>query len=317
MKGDYPVFTASGDPVIPFNELVWNQTKLNLSVRAQIFGTVPLDRNCTKYNLTKNHRTSIFRNYTLVKDGFANVVILPISASKATIKALQDHNMVTKDPTNKDVYLVDLTAVPVMNRAIADGRTSAEALCADVLTEKQIQGEIKALKEIKNRLEGDVSDVAPNVVKGTDEYLESFGIKKGLYNPPVEKEDPTDYYFAKEFKIKVKGISSLPAVSKVEEKLENNKSLTDSEALVAAGLDAFHASGVVDQSDTVQLAWLGTKLDTLKKELNIVRRSIQETKFAILLGKQWFDEFDSRDDNTLTVKDKLFTIEVTEKQVDI
>ena len=48
-----------------------------------------------------------------------------------------------------------------------------------------------------------------------------------------------------------------------------------------------------------------------------IRREVQETKFAILLGKKWFDEFDSREDSNLTVDNNFFTIEIREVKVNI
>ena len=51
--------------------------------------------------------------------------------------------------------------------------------------------------------------------------------------------------------------------------------------------------------------------------LRRVRQDIQETKFAVLLGKRWFDEFSSRAENTIEVSGLKFTFVVSETKVPV
>ena len=67
----------------------------------------------------------------------------------------------------------------------------------------------------------------------------------------------------------------------------------------------------------MQKAWFEDSLEKINTDLQKVRRNIQETKFAVILGKAWFDEFDSREDNTLVVGDALYTFNVREVEVNI
>jgi len=83
------------------------------------------------------------------------------------------------------------------------------------------------------------------------------------------------------------------------------------------GIDLYDNSPVADQSDKIKLTWVEEKVKELKTQLLDVRFDIQRTKFSIILGKRWFDEFDSRDDSTLELDGKTFTITVEEKKVTI
>jgi hypothetical protein len=148
-------------------------------------------------------------------------------------------------------------------------------------------------------------------------FLEGKGLntKTGAFEPKMEVMESVDYYMAKEFDIKIKGLSSLPKVEAVLEKLKANKRLTASDKLITAGINLVEGkSGVWD---TIMEAWLDKMVSDYQGKLKEVRRKIQETKFGILLGKMWFSDFTSREENKLTVGDYEITISLTEKKVAI
>jgi len=65
------------------------------------------------------------------------------------------------------------------------------------------------------------------------------------------------------------------------------------------------------------LSWYNDELVKANLDLMKVRREIQETKFAVLLGKCSFDEFNSREENTITVDANVFTFSINEVKVEI
>ena len=87
--------------------------------------------------------------------------------------------------------------------------------------------------------------------------------------------------------------------------------------MIQLGIELFETSPVAASSDKVKLAWVQDTMLGVKSELLTTRFDIQKTKFAILLGKQWFDEFDSREDCKLDIDGKTVSFEITEKRIEI
>lgn len=319
-KAGYPEFKRSPNCKSPLTDLVYHESRLNLSLRARIKGTVELDDQSEKFNFTHNYNTFVWRNYTLVKDGVVNVKTLPISMGEETFKALQASKMIPEGITwlQGNVYPVDLSAVPVMNRKIAEGSTSAKALAADALRELELKARQKVVSYFKKKAEASIDsgpDTSSILSAEQEEYLTKFGITPNGFNPPMETMAAEDFYEAPEFDIKIKGFSSFPKVQDVQTLLEKGSKLTRPAALL---------KGAIDECLTLESKFSGAVLITtyegLIKEIQIelreVRGRIQATKFALLLGKKWFDEFSSRDEATLTLGDKEVTFALRTKRVE-
>lgn len=313
----YPKFQAEKNPACPINSLTWHDTHLNLSVKALIRGTVPLKAGCEKLGLAKNYPTQIFRNYSIVKDGTLNVTTLPISCGILSFDVMKDKGLIESGVRWHDgeVYSIDLTRVPIMNRAMADGKTSAKELCKNAMEEIRLQGELKALKFKLGEVEPQEDEKSLSVQ--AEKFLEEHGIVRGNFSPPVDLVASTDSYTAKEFEIKIKGCSNLPSVNAVTKKLSGKGKLTLSESLVYAGLEAFEKSPVKKSSAKLQAAWLEEAIEERKEALKEVRQDIQVTKFSVILGRRWFEEFSSRTENEIDVGSNHFTLSLKEVQVEI
>jgi hypothetical protein len=312
----FPKFNADTESKSSFRDVVWNETKLNLSLRTIINGTIKLPEEADKYGLAKKYPTYQFKNYTFVKDGILNVTKVPATISESTFNVLVKKGVIESldkyQPDNK--YLIKLDAIPVVNRKIAEGKTSAIELCKSVIQEQKLKATLKSLKYFKDRdfPEKEITaETAKTFIEKQQAFLESVGIntKTGAYEPTMMDSESTDFYMAKEFAIKIKGLSSLPKIEVVTAKLKDNKKLTTSDALVSAGIYMYQ------NEVKPTLDWFTNKINELNTELKKVRRQIQETKFAVLLGKRWFDEFASREENTLVVDGFEITISLTEKKV--
>ena len=305
--GSYPDFKADKSAKCAFNKLNWNDSKLNLSILAKIEGTIQLKDGHKKYGFIKEYPTSVWRNYTLVKDGFLNVKELPISTSKETMNKLQTLGLISEGGSS--VYMVDFTKIPIINRVIADGKTSATELCKKVWEETELEAGLKVYKHFLKKF-----DLGGNDGMFSDEaiaFLEGNGIRKdGSFSPPSEKVPSIDYYMAKEFEIKIKGYSSLPKVDDVISKLASGKDLTGPAKLMKVAVEYCDNSG--NSKSNIE-----NGVKSLTAKLNKVRSDIQKTKFAIILAKKWFDEFTSRENNVLKVDGNEFTISVREVKVEI
>lgn len=315
-----PDFEAEPEVKVSVSDLVWNSKMLNLSLRARIPGKIRLTGSYKKLGLNKDYPTHVYRTYTLVKDGFLNMKSLPVSLSFSSFVEFQDNGLIglgLKYISDK-VYLVELDKVPVINRGMAEGRTSAVALADLIIAEYGFKGKLKSLKYYKDKEVGDSTEKVGVFAGLSDEqvtYLEKFYVTKNGFSPPVEKEEPKDFYSAKEFEVKVKGLSSFPKVEDVETKLLANKKLTTADQLVAAGIQAYKGSGVANKDKQTRIEWLNEAITDCSIQQRKVSREIQETKFAVLLAKKWFSEFKTREENVLEHKGHVLTFSLREVSV--
>ena len=317
-KTGYGKFTGNKNSNCSVNDFVWHGSMLNLSVRATIDGTVNLQGDFKKNGFAENYPCKIFRSYNLVKDGFLNTKEFPATLSSSTFKTLKANGVIDEGTYKAgQVYVLHLNRVPVINRSIADGKTSATELCKKCFEEISLKAKMKAFGYYQDQLEAqNVREDGSSLTAEQEAYLEGNGIKKGIFNPPSDKGDATDHYFAKEFDIKIKDHSSLPKVEEVIVARTGKKALTPTKALVASGVELFEKN-TVGADAKKKLAAVKSLISQHKAELRTVRTDIQKTKFAVILGKRWFDEFTSREDNKLTVDGREFTISVREVKVEV
>ncbi len=146
--------------------------------------------------------------------------------------------------------------------------------------------------------------------------------KGGVFSPPSESVESTDSYVAKTFDIAVKGFSSLPKVVDVLAAMDakakagaGGKELKASQKVIAAGIQAYRDSEMATEDPPVALAWLAAEIAKAATEQRAVVRTIQESKFAVILGKKWFDEFKTRDNPTIDVDGQTFTFKLGEETV--
>jgi hypothetical protein len=318
-KEGYPKFEAKKDARVPLVDLKWNDTKLNLSVLAKIEGTIELNTGYKKVGLEKTFKTFVWRSYALVKDGFLNVQKLPVTLSKESYDRFLAEGVIDKEHSRHykgRAYTLHLNRIPVINRKIAEGKTSAKQLAANAIVEAKHEANLKALNFVRNEIEPkEVRGLGLDLSAAQEEFLKENGVTKNGFAPPTEKLEATDFYMAKEFVIAIKGLSSLPKVEDVRKKIAEKKTLTVSQQLVADGLALVKRMPAVETN--VKLDYLDGLIAREKTSLNMIRSDIQRTKFAVILAKKWFEEFTSREDNTLTVAGNEVTISVKETKVNI
>lgn len=332
--GDFGKLVAAPNNMCALDDFAWNDERLNLSVRVQLRGTVELKPRDGKkpedFGLLPVYPAFAWRNYTIVKDGALNVTRLPVAADREVLQGLQARGVVDTihiDPvTNACWANVELSRIPVVNREAAVGRTSAKTLCKAVWQELEVSGKLKALKYFRDDLlpaKVAAADVKTDDAQG---FLLANGIdiaKGGLFQPPTEAIEGTDSYVAKTFRITVKGFSSLPSVNEVVAAMDalqkdpKAKALKPAQKLVAAGVKLYRDSEMASEDPKVALAWLGAEIAKLQKTQRDLNRTIQEAKFAVILGKKWFDEFTTRDNPTLDVDGQTFTFKLGEKTVEL
>lgn len=325
---EYAKFIPQENAQCAMDDLVWHKNRLNLSVRAIIRGSIDLKEKdgvkASDVGLTDNYPVFVYRNYTFIKDGIVNVKKFYVSTTLETRKFFEEKGIVIDDGTDFDcdgIYGLDISNLPAINRAMAKGNTSATKLCELLKRDNEISGELKALKDfLKNDFEDSSVFESPLITDQQREFLEANGVdidKGGVYSPKVDSVESTDVYVAKKFDIKIKGLSSLPAVKKVVDKIDSGKKRTLSESVVEAGITKYEDFKLSTEDEDMRKLWLNKEIAKLKSEQKGIRQGIQKSKFAIILGKKWFDEFDSRDDDTIDYEDWKFTFVLGEETVKI
>jgi len=320
---EYAKFVPEDNPACAMQDLVWHKNRLNLSVRAIIHGSIDLREKdgvtAADVCLADNFPVFIYRNYTFIKDGFTNVKKVFVSTSPETKKYFEDKGIVIDD--EGDVYGLDLTGIPTINRAMAKENASATNLCKWLKRDMEINGELKALKNyLKEEFDSARSEETKLINEKQKEFLVANGVdidKGGVYNPKVDSVDSMDMYIAKKFDIKIKGLSSIPAVKKVAEKIANGKNRTLSESVVEVGINKYEDYKNSESDEDMRKLWLNKQIAKLKEEQKGLRGGIQKTKFSILLAKRWFEEFTSCDENEIEVDDWKFTFIVGDEAVKI
>lgn len=309
-KDDFAKFVPDKTSKCPFNNLTWHESRLNLSVNTKVKGTVDLkDQNgvsAKSIGLPVPYPTFVYRNFSFVKDGHTHIKTFYITSSEDTYKIFKNKGIVVDDSFKTDkVYGVDISKLPAINRKIADGKTSATDLCKAALHEHKLKAQIKALKYLKDQeVKNEYIELDDNLTVEQTEFLKNAGLameRDRSYNPPTVKEEPKDFYPAKTFEIALSGIATLPTVKKVQEKLASGKSLTPSETLLEKGIDTWNSRKGSLNTDEAKAKWFDSTIKDLQKEMKQSRAILQQTKFAIILGKKWFDEFSSRENCELTV----------------
>lgn len=334
------VFTPDPKSEARFHHLVWHSSRLNLSVRSLITGSVSLP-DMRKALGTDSYPTFKHRVYTLVKDGYLNVSKLPVRLSEETFVHLhargileprvdQNGSVMHSEvlPYDEDfVYLLNMGSLPVINRRISGGYKSASELGKLTLEELKLKSIVKMGKFLTGK-----DSVQPGVTSGIyltptqQEYLVKNFITSAGYTPKTTNAPTTDYYLATEFEIGVKGLSALPSANSIEKKVKAGTRLSFADQFTIKSVtDAFpgvepllhkRLGSVAGQVDLKESAcWGQLMINSAKDRLTEVTARLQEAKFSIVLGKRWFEEFRSYEDCVLGVEGHQLSFELTKAPV--
>lgn len=325
-KDEYGKFVADKTSKCPFTNLTWHENRLNLSVMTRVNGAVELkDKNgmsAQNLGLAVPYPTFVYRNFSFVKDGHTHIKVFYLTSSEATYKTFKNHGIITDDTFKSDkIYGLDISQLPAINRKIAEGKTSATDLCKAALQEHRLKAQIKALKYIKEQEIGEEEIKKPaHLTDAQIAFLSENGIdlnKGGQYSPLTTKEDPKDFYMAKSFEIALSGIASLPPVKKVQEKIASGKPRTPVESLVEEGIKTWESRRTKLASKDAKAQWFESTIKDMQNQMKSHRYLLQSSKFSVILGRRWFDEFSSRENCELTVDGIKCAFKLGEEKVPV
>lgn len=328
----------------PVNKLTFNQSRPNVSVLVRREGTVDISERVEgsghEKALPATMESFIHRNYAIIKDGLVNVAKLPVRMTGGTVRQLKAEGFpmsaiggvegenrekavtrVKKAAQGRPVsFVVDLGALPIINRSMVKS-VSAQALFE---LEIELMG-VKAAQKVWNTIR---KNKFPKTSEG---YKEEFGedaaawLKdQGItdyngFNPKRVQAPSVDFYVAKELKVSLKGLSTLPSLKEVEKRIASGK-FTPTAALMAPFVE--EATGFIKKNKAGNSgfeAWIVAKQMEATNAARKLMYEIAQIKFSVIVGQVWFKEFASLDENTLDLDvggDKPVACTVEMKEVE-
>jgi hypothetical protein len=333
--GELTFINLDNEKAFKLNDLVWNESRANLSVRVKYNGYVELPKN-NKFGLDKID-TFIYRTYTIVKDGILNLTQLPVILSEETLTNLKLVDNITiidlETSLIPNTKLIVFDKLPIINRTMVKNVSAVELAKLEWELLK-LQGNEKSYKHYENLLFPKVSqEFVAKFSPEAEEYLKEIGITSfNGFNPKSTAVESSDFYMSVKLDVKVAGFSTIPKVVDVETKICNTAKkveLKPNETLLEPGINDYYnqitselyTSQDIEVQKTILQKWLNKSKTTFinrKRELMV---EIAKIKFALILSKGWFIEFSSFDENTLELelddKKLKFTFDLKDEEIKI
>lgn len=323
-KVEVKFVSTNPDKGYPLTDLVWNESRANLSVRIYIEGEAILPENNFKIDKVSSFK---YRTFTLVKDGIVNVKELPVSFTPELDQLLVRHGVGHSFDVDKNIIIIDLTSIPLVNRGMVKA-VSAMSLAKQEWELVKLQGDKKVYDYYRKSLFPKTSKSFVELLgQEAADWLKEVGITDfNGFAPKVTSAEATDFYMSVVLDTKIKGLSSLPKVEDVVKKIQSGASLKLNEWVMADAIKKYLAQLDSDmykslggeQQKGVLKTYLETKSSILNKQRRKILQEIAQIKFSLILSKKWFAEFKSFDENQLAVnfdgQDLNFTFALSEKE---
>lgn len=316
----------------PITDLVYNEKRANLSARCRVDGFVRLKEN--EFCIDKVD-TFQYKTFNIICDGMVNSENLIVSFDKG-LNSQNEKLLKYLTPINESrdglvLWLLDLTQLPLINRSMYKSLSAVE------LAKLQYDLEVLGAKNKVFKTEKDRTNNGLLEIYGADAlvYLESLGFSDGSgFQPKKVQAEASDSYVAVSLEVKIKGLSSLPSIAAVNQKLdkidEAKKSggkevkLTLGESLMYDAMKEFDATKKINETVSVvnkEMAdnYMQTAIDSLNYQKRILMAEKAKQIFTLVASRKWFKEFSSLDENKLTAKLGGQDLEVTfdYKEVDV
>ena len=311
----------------PFYDLVWNETRANLSVQVNYKGYVELPEN--NFGIETKFPTNQFRNYTLIKDGIVYNYTLPVSLGGETFNKLQANGLLENEVYEENkIYVLDFSKLPVINRKMINTLSAKELFKNEweLLKLKSANAVYNYYKKLK--FQNTSKGFAEKYGKEATDWLATFGLKDYGFNPPKSVEKQGEQIDVNILEVKIEKMSSTPGkkeIESAERKINAKEDLTPKEALVENAIKEFNQfTGLIKEvshQDKMLEDWLYEKSKFFRTEKNRLMSEISKAKFLTIVGKSWFVEFSDRNQNEMTlnldsqdvrfkVEDKIETITI-------
>lgn len=293
---DETQFVANRDLGTRIN-LVYNQSRANISLGCQIHG----------HNLIDDDEivpSTVFRNYTILKDGIKNVNTVPVSLSESVFNQLVEEGLIRTEYKKNEVYLLDITNLPVVNRRFVSSPFTSVDFCSKHVELYHAKSETKYLKKMLANLEDEEKE------PGSEHEYER------------KKVDPNvvrDFYEAPELQVKIGKCSSIPTVNdKLLTKLDAKSKLTLSELVMLPIHDEYKSFCTEHEDVASKRDWISHRLSQQKDHVHALTTYLEQAKMALLIGNAWFSDCKA-DQTTFSVdyKDQIYEVSVETNNIKV
>lgn len=305
----------------PFHDLVWNNSRANLSVSVKFDGYVNLPEN--SYGIPTKFATVKHRNYTIINDGIVHTYSLPVSLHEETFNKLQDNGLLKGEvyETGKR-YLLDFSSLPVINQKMVK-EMSAEKLFKDQYSLLKIQARNTVFNHLKKLYFNNLSKGFVELYgeQGT-QWLKDMGLASYGFNPKTKLADSTEETQVNTLTIKIDKMTlpdSKEDFNKIMKKMDDGKELTPREKLLVPAITEFKTfeslnNGLSDKvKQDILMTWLTEKGNQIRREKTRLMNEISKCKFTSIVGKAWFNDLESRDKKEMLIEvdgeEKKFILE--------
>jgi hypothetical protein len=313
VKDTSSLFKRSSDEPCKMTNLVFNSSRLNLSIQFIAKGTVNLDPfSASAVGLPEVIDAKVFRNHAIIKDGVLNIKTLTVILPDDVIKLLEEGGDTTEPEyivlkelkkyqtkSNKSMFKIPLNKYPLINQSYANMTLkefyATEYACLQNEAANKVYNYF-----IKNSesLEG-----ATDSKYSYDQLLvlKDHGLNASLTYSAVSPQiqEAKDYYIAREFRTYFKGFSALPSINSVIQKINSSKKLTPSESLIHHYYTRSKDLSIEDLKN----------MRTCTKKLLIDRRiKLSAAKLAMTLTGKWFSELTPKESGEYEYTDNYGTL---------
>ena len=291
-------------------DITWNETRPNVSMLFKIEGHINLPDGAPE-NLPKKFSTSIYRNYTIIRDGLLNIDVLPVVLNKGAYDVLHAEGIINEPFVEGETYLLNLRNIPMLNENDVT-EVSAENYFRSVYSLYVRKAANKVYEAFLKEIPGAVDAVVTYKELFGEEaanYLSNIGVTDSGFSPKVILAPSRDYYIGTELKCSLKGLSSIPSFNAFIKKLNEGKKLNTADELLLPAYkecvekkEAFSEQGAFSE-------WLLQNIETTKAEIRELARTLAKVRFSIIVGQTWFKEFETIEDNSMT-------LEINDREID-
>jgi hypothetical protein len=292
------------DDLVPISGITWNESRPNASLKVYRQGHVLLDADAdvVKRKLTTRAvGTFIWRNYTIIKDGIANFDILPVRLCEKTERLLIKKGVIKPNGIDGSFdYFINLRSMPSINQSMAKEVSAIEMIKTqhELINLRTAQKVFKHFRTLWAGTKDEVAQASSTIHPEVVAYFESVGIsQRNGFTPKSTPREQTDVYQAIELKLAIAGLSSIPSIKDLEDRIANKKSMTPSFALM---LPHYLRCTTLD-NQTDKIAWIIDLDKKTQEQINNLSRAVAQRNFVMVLSKIWPKEFKTRDENEIIV----------------
>lgn len=306
---------------VDLSKLILSQDRLNISIRFEVPGKVKLNpKRAKSVGLPNEVPAVIYRTHTIIRDGNVNVPEIKVILIKSDLEYLHGKlgnfdviSEIAKRDDGSYIVSLDLTKLPVINESYLEKATAQNFLDLELqMLDIEAQNKIinsKVSEEEKFVGSGKTSYTAEQVAVLVEHGMKTPGVYTSI-NPTQQEIE--DYVVIREFKTQIKGLASLPALKKVEDKLAAKKPFTAGEALLHKWQEAL---AEYTSEDLVNLKRINSGL------LSDIRLELSGCKLALIFTGAWMEGLKKQDEESYTYEDaasgKTLVLQLRRKEVAI